>query len=103
MPEPRLDLLDQDAAEDVAPGVVGGDADARFRAPRAAKRRGGSSAGSVASEIDAGIARERVGDGQPLGLGERVDAAPAIDESASRPSPRAASARIAAQSSISTS
>ena len=79
MPRMRLDLLDQDAAEDVGPGVVGGDADAgrpaavasgcgRFDRPR----RG--------EEIDAGEARESLGDGEPLGLGERIGTPLAPDE-----------------------
>ena len=74
--EPRLDALDQHAAEDIGPGVVIGDLDVR-------RHRGGGEGGAIGygtfecrQQIDAGELLERPGDGQQprrrVGIGGAV-------------------------------
>ncbi len=70
--EMALDPLDQNPAENIAPGVVRGGPDAGLlRRPRegVAIRL---AAGQRRQKIDAGITREGLGDGEPLGLGEWI-------------------------------
>ena len=89
--ELRLDPLDQDAAEDVGPGVVGGDADAgRCAAARRARRGRPARRCERRQQVDAGIAREGLGDGEPLRRGERIDGRGRETRTASRPPSRAA-------------
>ena len=98
----RLDLLHQHAAEDVAPGVVVGDADAGV----VARGRGERAVGSRRQrrqQIDAGVALEGLRDRQPLGRGERIDRCGPRNANCARAGRSAASARMAAQSSISAS
>ena len=76
-----LDPLDQHAAEQVRPAVVVGDADAG-RAYGRGQRRAVGAPGRVhrGQQVDAGEAVERLGHGQPLGQGQRIDLAPAERE-----------------------
>ena len=81
---------------------------ARYRMPGRASRRGERVAVAVGAierrqEIDAGEARERIGDAHALGRRERIGGAAAEAENACVPAARAATARIAAQSAITAS
>ena len=81
----RLDPLDQHAAEDVGPGVVGGDADAGRAAAAASDAiavRSSPSRVERRQQVDAGVALEGLGHRQPLRLGEGIDAAAAKREAA---------------------
>ena len=80
----RLDPLDQDAAEDVRPGVVRGDPDAGGAGRGGEALAVGRAGGKRGEQVDAGVARESVGDRQALGRGERVGALPAEASARSR-------------------
>ena len=78
MPRLWLDPLDQNAAEDVRPGVVRGvTRTPAVRAQAASRVRVGRLAGGQRrQQIDAGKAVESVHDRDPLGLRERVALSP---------------------------
>ena len=94
MPELRLDPLDQDAAEEVGPGVVRRGADAGRRG-RAGERVAVGRAVGVEGrqQVDAGVSAKASATRQPLRLGERIGLAAAEGEASSRPAASAASAQ----------
>ena len=58
-PSMRLDLLDQDAAEDVRPGVVRGDPDSCAHRPRREASAVGGRRGEGGEKVDAGMAARK--------------------------------------------
>ena len=69
----RLDLLDDDAAEDVGPAVVFGHADAGVAGGGGqGVAVGGAIGRDAGQQVDASVALERLGYRQPFGLRERI-------------------------------
>ncbi len=75
--ELRLDALDQDAAENIAPAIVGGEADAGSRGGGGERLAVRLAAGQRRQQVDAGETLERRGDAQPFRRRERVGRAAA--------------------------
>ena len=69
----RLDPLGQNAAEDVAPGVVGRDGDAGLARRGGERRAIALPAADCRQQIDTGVAREGFRHRDPLGRGQRID------------------------------
>ena len=100
----RIDALGQNTAEDVAPAIVGGDRRCpAFVAAAASAALSPLPPATVAEQIDAGVARESLGDRQPFWRRKGIDGLVRESRNSLVPAARAASASSAAQSSINTS